>query len=420
MKKFNDKAYINDIQQAPFGVAEMFDDIDDKVWFFEKLFHDVIELHAPTKIKKVKINQVPFMHGELRRAINVKAMLKRKFYRSRCSYTWTKYKNQRNYVTKLKRKAKQEYFNSHCNKIVKNNDKSFWKTVKPFFTNNSSMSNISISHNDSIISEPNKVCDILNDFFIDVADSLGEPSDLSRMSIDQLRNHFTSHQSIEFIRSTFNNLLPNFSFQNVTSETVVKKCLSLKTGKAPGYDRIPSSFVRLASKELSPHLTKLINQSLDDSIFPHSLKKAIVTPVHKKKDPLNKSNYRPVSVLSGISKIFESVICDQMSLYFDSLLSPSLAAYRKNYSCEDVLLRSMEDWRDALDNDNFIGCVSMDLSKAFDSLPHSLLLTKLHAYGMSKSSIMLIKSYLSERLQSVKIGCHNGHWKSIKRGVPQG
>ena len=421
MKNFNEKNFVNDVKEAPFGVAEIFDDVEDKMWYFEKLFHNIIESNAPTKTKKIKPNQVPYMHGDLRKAINVKAMLKRKYYKFRCSYSWSKYKKQRNYVTKLKRRAKQEYFDKHCNRIGKDREKSFWKTVKPFFTNSLlSNPNISINHNDSIESEPNVVCNLLNDFFIDVADSLSEPLNLAKLSLPEVIQHFSSHPSINFIQSDLVNEKQNFTFQRVTVESVLQKCSRLKPSKAPGYDRISSRFIKLASNEICHILTHIINYSLISSTFPQTLKKAVVTPVFKKNDPLEKSNYRPVSVLTGIAKVFEAVICDQMTKHFDSILSPSLAAYRRSYSCEDVLLRSIEDWRNALDKNHFVGCVSMDLSKAFDSLPHNLLLAKLLSYGMSECSVKLIRSYLTDRPQCVKIGNKFSAWKSMKRGVPQG
>ena len=420
MKNFDENMFINDVKQAPFGVAEIFDDVEDKMWYFEKLFHDLIERNAPTKTKKIKPNQIPYMHGQLRKAINVKAMLKRKYYKSRSSGTWSKYRKQRNYVTKLKRQAKQEYFDKHCNRVGKDNEKSFWKTVKPFFSQSLlSNPNISISHNESIVSEPNTVCNLLNDFFIDVADSLGENLNLHKLSLSELRNHFSSHPSITFIKSSIINK-ENFNFRSITAETIVKKCSSLKLSKAPGYDRISSKFIKLASNGICSILTHIINHCLESSTFPHSLKKAVVTPVFKKSDPLEKSNYRPVSVLTGIAKIFEAVICDQMTMHFDTFLSSSLAAYRKSYSCEDVLLKSIEDWREALDRSHFVGCMSMDLSKAFDSLPHNLLLAKLLTYGMSECAVELIRSYLTDRPQCVKIGNDYSLWKAMKRGVPQG
>ena len=422
MKHFKDDEYVNDMQSAPFHVGEIFDDINDKMWYFDKLFNEITEFHAPTKTKTIKQHQLPYMNGDLRRAINVKAMLRKKFYKSRCNHSWTKFKNQRNLVNRLKRQAKKTYFDKHCNNVYESNDKPFWKTVKPFFSNGGcSTANISLQEQNQLISEPNEVCNVLNNHFIDAADNLREPYGLDSMNIDQLNDYYASHTSVSFIKSNIRDISQkNFSFEKVDSYTVLKKCMSLKPGKSPGYDRLSSKFFKLAGHTICHDLAHIVNYCFEVSVFPDSLKHAIVTPVFKKDDPLKKSNYRPVSVLTCLSKIFESILCDQMVCYFDPLMSKSLSAYRKAYSCEDVLLSCIEEWKEALDKNMYVGVIAMDLSKAFDSLPHNLLLTKLSAYGMSNNAVSLIKTYLLSRKQCVKLGNHFSHWQMMKRGVPQG
>ena len=115
---------------------------------------------------------------------------------------------------------------------------------------------------------------------------------------------------------------------------------------------------------------------------------------------MNKNNYRPVSILSAISKVFESIYCDQLNDYFNEIMSYELSAYRKKYGCEAVKVKCVEYFKCALDNNETVGCVMMDLSKAFDSIPHCLLIAKLSAYGVKQESLELVKSYLSERKQS--------------------
>ena len=111
-----------------------------------------------------------------------------------------------------------------------------------------------------------------------------------------------------------------------------------------------------------------------------------------------------MSVLSCVSKVYARIYYDQMYEYFMGILSSYLSAFRKKYGCHHVLIKLIEDWKSDLDRGENAGSILMDLSKAFDCLPHRLLLTKLHAYGVSNESCELIKHYLMGRQQCVKIG----------------
>jgi hypothetical protein len=154
--------------------------------------------------------------------------------------------------------------------------------------------------------------------------------------------------------------------------------------------------------------------------YPDLAKKAVVSPLYKKSDQLDKANYRPLSILTSTSKIIESVICEQINNYICKFLSKDLAAYRKHYSCNNVLINCIETWRSALDRNEKVGCLLIDLSKAFDSLPHGLLIAKLHAYGFSAESCKYVLHYLTDRKQAVKIGSTRSNWKPLMTGVPQG
>ena len=145
-----------------------------------------------------------------------------------------------------------------------------------------------------------------------------------------------------------------------------------------------------------------------------------VVPLHKKNSILEKGNYRPVSVLPAISKVFERTIYSQITEHFNTIFNPFLAAFRAGYGCQTTLLRVIEDWKEALDENKYIAAILMDLSKAFDCLPHDLLLLKMEHYGLSSSAVNLVKSYLSNRNQCVKLGSFTSQFDKIFKGVPQG
>ena len=145
-----------------------------------------------------------------------------------------------------------------------------------------------------------------------------------------------------------------------------------------------------------------------------------MTPVFKKEDELNKEDYRLVSVLSHASKIFQRIVFNQMSLFFESRFSPLLAGFCKSHSTQNALLNMIEKWKHALDRGKKFGTIFMDLSKAFDTLNHNLLLAKLNAYGFSFNVIKFIQSYLSERFPRVNINSNFSEWCKILLGLPQG
>ena len=123
--------------------------------------------------------------------------------------------------------------------------------------------------------------------------------------------------------------------------------------------------------------------SFEKDCFPNDLKLAEVTPVFKKEDELSKENYRPISFLSHLSKIFEIIAFNQMSRFLESKFSLLLTGFRKNDSTQHALLNMIEKCKHALEKDSKVGTIFMDLSKAFETPNHNLLLVKLNAYGFS-------------------------------------
>ena len=131
-------------------------------------------------------------------------------------------------------------------------------------------------------------------------------------------------------------------------------------------------------------------------------------------------NYRPVSLLPIVSKLFERNMYNQILAYIDTFLSPYLFGFRKGHSTEQCLIIMLEAWKKALDETKNAGAILTDLSKAFDCLNHDLLTAKLRAYVFNHDALVFIYSYLKERRQRTKIGSSYSTWKEIKYGVPQG
>jgi len=176
----------------------------------------------------------------------------------------------------------------------------------------------------------------------------------------------------------------------------------------------------LSKPSVIEHITDMVNLSFQSSTFPDSLKIAQVVPVHKKNSTLDKGNYRPVSILPIVSKIFERSINTQLTDFFNNHFNTFLSAFRPGYGCQSTLLKITEDWKKSLDENKYVAAILMDLSKAFDCLPHDLLIMKLGCYGVSDQALDLLSNYLSNRKQCVKLGSNMSSFKDIYKGVPQG
>jgi hypothetical protein len=424
-KHFNEVSFINDVQSAPLHVSEIFDDVDDAVWFHNNILKDIIDQHAPIKKRHIKRRQAPFMNGELRRAINVKSMLHRKYLKYKSKAYWGKYKKQRNLVTELKKKSVKSYFEKKCGNIENGNPKQFWSLIKPFMsdTHCNNSNKIMLMENGEIVNDPKSVCDIFNEYFTNVTDQIATENPIDDTeNIHDIVNMYRNHDSILKIKSVISELpeTESFTLHTVTPDYIEKKLEKLNSNKSTGCDEIPAKVLKVSSNVLSISITVLVNRMINECCFPHVLKLAELSPIFKKCDMLNKMYYRPVSVLTILSKIFEIVLCDQLNSFMNMLLSKFLCAFRKNYGCKDVLVKVVEDFKYALEKNDYVGCILMDLSKAFDCLPHRLLLSKMHAYGISLETCNLFLSYLTNRYQRVKCGLHRSDWSLIKRGVPQG
>ena len=141
---------------------------------------------------------------------------------------------------------------------------------------------------------------------------------------------------------------------------------------------IPSKLLRIGASDICSHLSQLVNHCFRVCEFPDKMKLADGSSLYTKNYNLKKDNYRPVSVLPPLSKVYERVMGQQLSDFFDKIFFALLSGFKKRYSCQSIRLNMIEHFKRSLANGEYVACLSMDLSKAFDCLPHCLTIWKLH------------------------------------------
>ena len=370
------------------------------------------------------------MNKTLSKAFMHRAKLKNRYQRFPTDVNAKTYKKYRNFCVSLLKKEKKKFYNNLDTKIIKDS-KTFWKNIKPLFTGKSKQkTNIMLVENEDIITDKEKVAETLNNYFVEAVQNLHiekfndeQDEELRTENInDKIENILTryrSHPSVLMIKKNIQ-VEKKFNFADTTEDEMYKKVKSLDPKSACQENDIPAKLLIGTNDIISSHLSKIYNVSKNKNDFDDSLKKADATPLYKEKERTSKKNYRPVSILPTLSKLYEKTMNEQISAYMEQYLSPYLFGYRKGYGTEYCLLAMMEMWKKALDERKVAGAVLTDLSKAFDCLSHDLLIAKLEAYGFDKSALILIYDYLKNRMQRTKVNGSYSSWREILTGVPQG
>ena len=373
-------------------------------------------LHLPSKrvrFNKYKHKNKNWITSGIIKSINFRDKLYTKFKSCKTSDpSLSMHKSRYNNFNKiLKKTIKEAKSNFYGNEFSKHSDniKKSWQTINQIL-NRDRKSNQFPTHikiDNTNISDRKQIADHFNNYFACVGENLAEDIPTSKHSFDKYLH---------------NRILTSFSFKTVDHETIAKIIKDFKPKTSSGDDGISMKLLKLISNSITPSLTILINQSLTTGIFPCKMKIAKVLPFIKKPNVFELGNFRPISLLSSLSKILEKCVFDQVCAYFEDnkLFYSSQYGYRKNhstdYACVELVDKVMHD----LDKGETPICFFLDLSKAFDTLNHDILLSKLRYYGLDDNVIKWFKSYLTGRSQYVEIENTRSSTKPINTGVPQG
>ena len=210
-------------------------------------------------------------------------------------------------------------------------------------------------------------------------------------------------------------------FTKITPDEVLKIVLELKLGKAIGHDGISAQLLKWCIPFISNYLTKIFNRCADNGIYPNVLKIAKVTALHKGGDKSDPDNFRPISVLSQLNKVFEKLIHKRLLSFLTkyNIITKQQFGFRKKHSTSHSITCLYEKLIANLENELDTAVLFVDLKSAFDTVNSEILLDKLEFYGIRNNTLKLLSSYLCERKQYIKSGQIESALLSVLCGVPQ-
>ena len=416
-KKFDQDAFLTELRNMNWDVV-LHLDAEDPNLSFDSFFNSVnslLDKYAPykkTSKRKKRKKSNPWITNGILTSIGKRDHLYKCFLKEKepvlKSLLKESFKKYRNKITILCRLSKHNFYDKYFT-LNRKNIRKVWEGVKSIISSRSSSTSspTCINIDKKLVSDPLTIATSFNNYFASIADNI-------RKDIPFTTKHFSS-----FLKDP----VPNTIFLSPTDDVEILHCIScLDLKKSSGPSSISGQILSIAKAELSGPLSKIINLCFTSGIFPSNLKNAKVIPIHKKDSKLELTNYRPISLLSNIDKIFEKLIYRRVYGFLEAnkVLYTQQFGFRKKYSTSQTLLNISQKILDALDNRKYACGVFIDLQKAFDTVDHEILLQKLYHYGIRGTALSLFRSYLTGRQQFVSLNGSNSTSKLIRHGVPQG
>ena len=416
MTKFNSEKFMNELQQNILNIDINTSTSGNELWNeFDCILNTTFNKYAPLRMqsrKEFKKSTSPWITNEIIQQIKIKEKLYKKSLTKKDPSHWIKFKSHRNKVTRLIEEAKRNYYKLEIDK-TKSNPRKLWRTLNNIINlkkNTNPTSNINIyDSTDSLVSEPKKVSTVFNHFFANVGKELSKNIDpITTNDQHKLTNKHPIKNSFFLAPIT-----------EVEMESYIKK---LPSNKANPKHSIPTNVIKLSSQIIAPTITTIFNICINQGIFPEKLKQSEVTPIYKSGDKRHVGNWRPISILSPFSKLFEYHINYQLTKFFDknNIMNKFQYGFRSNSSTEMALTQITEEIINNLQNKQITGSIFLDLAKAFDCVDHQILLNKLYNYGVRGLPLKLIENYLTQRIQCTIISNSKSDAEIITCGVPQG
>lgn len=380
------------LSTIPWSMLDNCEGIDECVDMFYDFLFAIINDSVP-KLNTGKRKFPPWYDADLICLVREKEAAHRRYKRREISHqTFSDARR----VFKDANKMKFDNYMTNIEHDIQKNPKRLWGYIKSK-TKSSSIPG-RVKHNDIYSEKPIDRANVFNNFFKSV---FIDDNEDTFPTIDDL-----SHDTISGV--------------SISCDGVLKELLALDIHKAIGPDNISGIFLKNCANELCVPLTIIFNMSLKEGVFPSIFKRANVVPIFKSGDKCAVKNYRPVSLLSIVSKLFEKLVHAKMYEHVKHLISESQHGFVKSRSTQTNLVSYVDFLSDCLDKKLQVDAIYTDFSKAFDSVSHKLLFHKLKIYGFSGRLLKWFDNYLSMRVQRVVINGQSSDWTSVTSGVPQG
>ena len=383
---------------------------------FLALINNLVDKYLPLKKlsnKEFKLIHKPWITQGILKSIKRKDKMFRTYIKCKeenlRANIHDQYKSLRNQINELIRVNKknyyQNYFTEHSSNIKK-----VWEGIKEVINikdKNKSTPNC-IEIDNKLITDPKIISENFNNYFSNIADNILK---------SEKRPILKTYD--EFLNNPMAN---SFVFNECDPEEVYLLINELNSNKSSGPNGIPTNILQLISRPISFPLCKIYNYSILNGTHPDKLKHANIIPIFKKGSRMVISNYRPISLLSNLNKIFEKIIYKRMYSFLDkyNILFDYQFGFRSNHSTNHALISITEKIRASLDEDKVACGIFIDLQKAFDTVNHDILLKKLEHYGFRGIINKWLRSYLTDRFQQVSINGITSNSLKMKHGVPQG
>ena len=398
--KGNYDLYRNKLENSNWNFENL--TIDEQVDKITQNILNAAELSIPNKDVTIRPKDQPWLHNEIRKAMRKRTRLHKIAKRTNQPYHWERFRTARNHVTNLIHDAKLTYFNKLAENLKQGNisDKNWWKIAKRFISSNKDTTIPPLNRNNTNYTTPFDKANLLNEYFCE------------QSNVDDSN---ASLPPFEPPRSNLDNI-------TITNEDVLDVLKLLNTSKASGPDFVHAKLLKEGANILSKHLCKLFNMSLSSSYFPNKWKLGNVVPVFKKGDKTDPANYRPISLLCCMGKVFEKCVFKYLHNYLNSenLITKVQSGFTPGDSAVFQLADLYNTFAGAIDDGKEIRVVFCDISKAFDRVWHRGLLFKLRLMGLTGSLLSWFSSYLDSRIQRVAVEGSLSDILNINAGVPQG